>query len=72
MKQNVDPYMTLDEIAAEVRMSHGYVLKEVKADKLHGVKFGRLWRVRRSAFTEWDQRRDPKKDPNLIAAGWGR
>lgn len=64
----LDPYMTLDEIAEEIRMSHTFVRTEVVAGKLRGVKFGRYWRVRRSAFHEWERGRNPDSDPNLRAA----
>ncbi len=64
----LDPYMTLDEIAEEIRMSHSFVLRQAKSGVLRAVKFGRYWRVRRSAFLEWDQGRDPNNDPNLRAA----
>jgi len=74
MKQTQDPWLSVQDIAEELGVSHALVLKLVVAGDIAGIKVGRLWRVRRSAVTAWERKQRPEEDPNLVAAaaGWGR
>lgn len=49
----VDPWWTVDEIAADMRISRMTVYRACKNDYLRSIKVGRLVRIRNSWLNAW-------------------
>jgi excisionase family DNA binding protein len=49
------PYITPAEIASHLRVSISLVCKMLSFGVLPGRKVGKLWRVKREDFEQWEQ-----------------
>lgn len=50
--------LTVEEIAAYMRLPHSTVYKLAQEGKLPGFKVGRHWRFRREAVLQWIQEQE--------------
>lgn len=48
-----DPWMTVTEVAAELRVSKMTIYRAADGGHLHAIRAGRSIRIRRSWFEEW-------------------
>lgn len=62
--------LTIDEAATELRVSQGYVKKEIRAGRLNIRKIGRLTRVERRELEAWIQRQPTKSEGTATDHGW--
>ena len=53
MDEQQPPVMTVDEVAAYLRIPRGSVYKLAQRGKIPGQKVGRHWRFRREAIDGW-------------------
>jgi excisionase family DNA binding protein len=53
MADATDTIMTLDDLAAYVKLSKSSLYKLCQAGKVPGTKIGRTWRFQKSAIDEW-------------------
>ena len=53
MSTEQPPVMTVDEVAAYLRIPRGTVYKLAQRGKIPGQKVGRHWRFRREAIDRW-------------------
>lgn len=61
-------YLTMNEIAAKLRVSVSFVGREVKAGRLRGTRLGRSVRVRVAAFEQYRKDRE-EAEANAAASG---
>ena len=52
-KQQPDDVMTIDELAAYLKLSKSTLYQFARAGKVPGVKIGEQWRFQKSAIDEW-------------------
>jgi excisionase family DNA binding protein len=48
-----DPFLTVEEIAVLARVSKMTVYRAIHTGELDGVRFGRSFRIRTSAYDKW-------------------
>ena len=53
MQSNTNEVMTIDELAAYVKVSKSTLYKLVQNGKVPGQKIGKHWRFRREAIDRW-------------------
>ena len=53
-------YLTVQEVASQLKVHENTVVKWLKTGKLYGVRFGKLWRIPAS---ELDKVKEVKDDP---------
>ena len=53
MQTNTNEVMTIDELAAYVKVSKSTLYKLVQNGKVPGQKIGKHWRFRREAIDRW-------------------
>ena len=53
MDANDPPVMTIDEVAAYLRIPRASMYKLAQRGKIPGQKLGRHWRFRREALDDW-------------------
>ena len=53
MQANTNEVMTIDELAAYVKVSKSTLYKLVQNGKVPGQKIGKHWRFRREAIDRW-------------------
>lgn len=66
MNESDPPVMTVDEVAAYLRIPRASVYKLAQKGRIPGQKVGRHWRFRRETIDEW-----LAKAPNPRAEGHG-
>lgn len=57
----VPDFLTVEEVAATLRVSERFVTKLALAGNLPACKVGRLWRIERAAFLTWLRERQPRQ-----------
>lgn len=50
-------YLTVEEVATELRLSEETVKRMLRNSEMPGYKFGREWRIDRAEFEEWRKQR---------------
>ena len=77
--KQADDVMTIDELAAYLKLSKSSLYQFARAGKVPGVKIGEQWRFQKSAIDEWMRSRTktlaktpgqkaPKKNKNTRKA----
>jgi excisionase family DNA binding protein len=56
-------FLTVEEVAAYLRLPLSTVYKLAQDNKLPGFKVGKHWRFRKEAFQEWIKGQENKKAP---------
>jgi len=51
--KQADDVMTIDELAAYLKLSKSSLYQFARAGKVPGVKIGQQWRFQKSAIDEW-------------------
>lgn len=54
--QDAAVLLTVDQVAARWQCSTAFVCKQLRGGKLHGLKFGKLWRVRMADLLDYEQK----------------
>ncbi|MBS3820180.1 MAG: helix-turn-helix domain-containing protein [Planctomycetes bacterium] len=82
--KQADDVMTIDELAAYLKLSNSSLYHFARARKVPGVKIGQQWRFQTSAIDEWMRtgtmppqpaapiKEAPKKTKNTRKARWCR
>lgn len=58
MPRTTDDVMTIDELAAYLKLSKSTLYKLAQEGKVPGQKVGRHWRFRKKSIDQWLDRRD--------------
>jgi len=61
----IAPIMTVQEVAAYLRLSMATVYKLAQARKIPATKIGRTWRFSRQLVDEWVRQQAAVSGPNL-------
>ena len=50
-------FLTVEEVATELRLSVETVKRMLRSDEMPGHKFGRDWRIDKTEYEEWKKQR---------------
>lgn len=57
-------YLTVEEVATELRYSVATVKRMLRRNELPGYKFGNEWRIDKTEYEEWKKQRKNKYKPD--------
>jgi len=60
-KKQPDDVMTIDELAAYLKLSKSSLYQFARAGKVPGIKIGQQWRFRKTVIDRWMDEREKKK-----------